>query len=255
MAGGSWQEGVQCRLVIDLTSQGHSAKWNFICDFLYVNNGNWSPILHNFRDISQNSVIMGVKKQIWPPCRHFLNQTENKWAFSLHQVWKKSSCSCLSYGSKSVYIQDGRQAAILNDIKNLFDVHNPQTVPVLGLKFQTSWPIHFWEIAVHGRTDGRTYGRTDGGQIISPPFWGLKIISPPILGANKSGKYTFQPKIPEVSVILTAGWQHWVWIIVHVRKKRLPVWFPLEPTSKPHYTPHDTGAEHTVEWGLCPLTC
>ena len=25
-----------------------------------------------------------------------------------------------------------------NDIKNLFDVHNPQTVPVLGLKFQTS---------------------------------------------------------------------------------------------------------------------
>ena len=40
--------------------------------------------------------------------------------------------------NKSVYIQDGRQAAILNDIKNLFDVHNPQTVPVLGLKFQTS---------------------------------------------------------------------------------------------------------------------
>ena len=38
----------------------------------------------------------------------------------------------------SVYIQDGRQAAILNDIKNLFDMHNPQTVPVLGLKFQTS---------------------------------------------------------------------------------------------------------------------
>ena len=77
--------------------------------------------------------------------------------------------------NKSVYIQDGRQAAILNDIKNLFDVHNPQTVPVLGLKFQTSWPIHFWEIAVHGRTYGRTYGRTDGGQIISPPFWGLKM--------------------------------------------------------------------------------
>ena len=41
-------------------------------------------------------------------------------------------------GSRSVYIQDGRQAAILNDINNLFDVHNPQTVPVLGLKFQTS---------------------------------------------------------------------------------------------------------------------
>ena len=36
-----------------------------------------------------------------------------------------------------------KMAAILNDIKNLFDVHNPQTVPVLGLKFQTSGPIHF----------------------------------------------------------------------------------------------------------------
>ena len=42
-----------------------------------------------------------------------------------------------SYGSKCVYIQDGRQAAILNDIKNLFDVHNPQILPDLGVKFQT----------------------------------------------------------------------------------------------------------------------
>ena len=38
---------------------------------------------------------------------------------------------------KCVYIQDGRPAAILNDIKNLFDVHNPQTIPDLGVKFQT----------------------------------------------------------------------------------------------------------------------
>ena len=29
------------------------------------------------------------------------------------------------------------QAAILNEIKNLFDVHNPQTIPDLGVKFQT----------------------------------------------------------------------------------------------------------------------
>ena len=70
-----------------LTFQGHSrskktAKWNFIHDFLYVNNGNWPLILHNFRDISQNSV-MGVKTKIWPPCRHFLDQTENKWAYML----------------------------------------------------------------------------------------------------------------------------------------------------------------------------
>ena len=33
-----------------------------------------------------------------------------------------------------VYIQDGSQAAILNDIKNLFDVHNPPTIPDLGAK-------------------------------------------------------------------------------------------------------------------------
>ena len=49
-----------------------------------------------------------------------------------------------------VYIKDGRQAAILNDINNLFDVHNPQTIPDLGVK--------------HGRMDVRT----DVDQIISP---------------------------------------------------------------------------------------
>ena len=38
--------------------------------------------------------------------------------------------------SKCVYIQGGRQAAILKDINNLFDVHNPQTIPDLGVKFQ-----------------------------------------------------------------------------------------------------------------------
>ena len=70
-------------------------------------------------------------------------------AFSLHQVWKKSSWCCSSYGPKCVYTQDGRQAAILNDIKNLFDVHNPQTIADLVVKFQTIWSIHFWEIAVY----------------------------------------------------------------------------------------------------------
>ena len=30
-----------------------------------------------------------------------------------------------------------KMAAILNYIKNLFDVHNPQTIPDLGVKFQT----------------------------------------------------------------------------------------------------------------------
>ena len=89
-------------------------------------------------------------------------------SFSLHQVWKKSSSCCSSYGSKCVYIQDGRQAAILN-IKNLFDVHNPQTIHDLGLKFQTICPIHVhWEIACPRQV------RTDVAQInISPQTWGL----------------------------------------------------------------------------------
>ena len=63
-------------------------------------------------------------------------------AFSLYQVWKKSSCCCCSsYSSKCVYIQDGRHAAILNYIKNLFDVYNLQPIPHLGVKFQSSGGI------------------------------------------------------------------------------------------------------------------
>ena len=30
-----------------------------------------------------------------------------------------------------------KMAAILNDITDLFDVHNPQTIPDVGVKFQT----------------------------------------------------------------------------------------------------------------------
>ena len=43
-----------------------------------------------------------------------------------------------------------RQATILNDTKNLYDVHNPQTISDLGVTFQTIWSIHFWEITVLG---------------------------------------------------------------------------------------------------------
>ena len=93
-----------------------------------------------------------------------------KWCNDDMMKW--SSWCCSSSGSKCVYIQDGRQAAILKDIKNLFDVHNPQTIPDLGVKFQTFWSIHFWEIAVHGSTYGRTDVWTDvhmdRAQIISP---------------------------------------------------------------------------------------
>ena len=73
------------------------------------------------------------KKQIGPSSRHLFTWTENDLhmappeTFSLHQVWTKSRWCCPSYGSKCVYIQDGRQAAIMGDIKNLFDVLNPWT--------------------------------------------------------------------------------------------------------------------------------
>ena len=72
-------------------------------------------------------------------------------------------------------------AAILNDIKSLFDVRNPQTIPDLGVKFQTTciWSIHFWEIAVHGSTyermDVRTDGRSPNYKPPNPSGWGLII--------------------------------------------------------------------------------
>ena len=59
------------------------------------------------------------------------------------------------------------QAAILDYIKNLFDVHNPQTIPDLGVKFQTIWSIHFWEIIVHGSMSVLPDELLDGAQIIS----------------------------------------------------------------------------------------
>ena len=88
---------------------------------------------------------MGVKKQIWPSRRHFFNRTDNKWPYMLALLsflsvpsLKEIQLVLLRLTALSVnYIQDGRQAAILNDIKNLFDVHNPQTIPDLGVKFQT----------------------------------------------------------------------------------------------------------------------
>ena len=45
-------------------------KLNKLYDFLSVNNSNCYPIMHHFRDIGQNSVIAGAKKQIGPSSRH-----------------------------------------------------------------------------------------------------------------------------------------------------------------------------------------
>ena len=59
-----------------------------------------------------------------------------------------------------------KMAAILNDIKNLFDVHNPQTVPVLGLK-----PVDPYTSEKSLSTDGRRSN-------YKPPFRGLKNLPP-----------------------------------------------------------------------------
>ena len=53
-----------------------------------------------------------------------------------------------------------KMAAILHYIKSQFDVHNPQTIPDRGAKFQ---------IAVHGSTYIRIDVRMDGGQHDKPP--------------------------------------------------------------------------------------
>ena len=76
---------------------------------------------------------MGVKKQIWPPWAYMLALLSFLSAPSLKELY------CSSYSSNCVYIQDDWQTAILklDDIKNLFEVHNPQTIPDLGVKFQT----------------------------------------------------------------------------------------------------------------------
>ena len=51
-------------------------------------------------------------------------------------------------------------AAILNDIKTLFDVHNTQTIPDLGVKFQT-YLIHTLLRNRCPRKYGQTYVRTE----------------------------------------------------------------------------------------------
>ena len=152
-----------------LTFHGHSrSKKTMENETSYMTSYMWimvtNPLSCTIFEIEAKTVLSWGAKNKYG-CHVAIFETKQKingqtfWpsqTFSLHQVWKKSSWCCSNYGSMCVYIQDGRQAAILNDIKNLFDVHNPQTIPNLGVKFQTIWSIHFWEIAVHGRTYVRT---------------------------------------------------------------------------------------------------
>ena len=48
----------------------------------------------------------------------------------------------------------------MNDIKNLFDVHNPQTIPDLGVKFQTIGLFDPYTSEKSLSTEVRTYVRT-----------------------------------------------------------------------------------------------
>ena len=64
----------------------------------------------------------------------------------------------------------------MNDIKNLFDVHNPQTIPDLGLSFKLFDPYTSEKsMSTEVQMDGRMYVHTDGAQIITPNTsgWGL----------------------------------------------------------------------------------
>ena len=54
-------------------------------------------------------------------------------------------------------------------ISKIYAVHNPQSIPDLGVKFQTIWPIHSWKIAVHRSM----YGRRPS---YKPPPYGLGLV-------------------------------------------------------------------------------
>ena len=53
---------------------------------------------------------------------------------SLCTKFKRNPVGVVRVMAPSVFTS---KMAVRNDIKNLFDVHNPQTIPDLGVKFQT----------------------------------------------------------------------------------------------------------------------
>ena len=75
--------------------------------------------------IFDTSVIISFQLQMVPMCGFK----------DIHNSLIHIRAMCLNT-LESLIKQDGRRAAILN-IKNLFDVHKPQTIPDLGVKFQT----------------------------------------------------------------------------------------------------------------------
>ena len=58
-------------------------------------------------------------------------------AFSLHHV-ERNPVGVVRVKAPSVFTSKmATRPPFVNDIKNLFDVHNPQTIPDLGVMFQT----------------------------------------------------------------------------------------------------------------------
>ena len=68
-----------------LTFQGHSkSKKTVPNETSYMTSYMWLiPYLAQFSRYRPKQCYHGVKKQIWLPCRHFWNRTENKWAHML----------------------------------------------------------------------------------------------------------------------------------------------------------------------------
>ena len=125
--------GTECPGNIDLVPNETS--------YLWIDPVGLTPTLSCAKTLRR---IMGAgskNKYAPPPVTIFQTEPKMNWnrccpsyAFSLHQVWIKSRWRCPNYISKCGYIQDGCQAAIMNDIKNLFDVHNPEMPLFLYLK-------------------------------------------------------------------------------------------------------------------------
>ena len=55
---------------------------------------------------------------------------------SLCTKFERNPVSVVRVTAPSVFTSKMAARPILNDIKNLFHVHNPQTIPDLGVKFQ-----------------------------------------------------------------------------------------------------------------------
>ena len=68
---------------------------------------------------------------------HHVALFETKQKINGHYVGHPKLSLCTKFERNPVGVFTFKMAASLNDIKNLFEVHNPQTTPDLDVKFQT----------------------------------------------------------------------------------------------------------------------